>query len=364
MPRIKRKILKLRFILKPTLIVGIFSVSTIVLFRILSPVYQFLDREKMNRAFFESLILNKESSLKSFQGRTNVLLLGIPGGNHDGSDLTDTMILLSTNIAVKDGIMVSIPRDIWLDSLKEKINSAYHYGEEKRKGGGIVMAKAVAEEVVGQPVHYAWVIDFSGFQRLIDMIGGVDVNVENSFIDNEYPITGKENDPCGGDPEFKCRFEKLEFTKGKQHMDGARVLKFVRSRHAQGDEGTDFARGKRQQLVMEALKNKVMSPAFIKANLTKLPQLFSAFDDTTDTDMNLSEQILFLKSFVQWNDRIIRKLVLDDGDAEKGRKGFLVNPPLEQSDGEWILLARTGNFDEIHKFIQCQFENPACEMKP
>ena len=94
---------------------------------------------------------------------------------------------------------------------------------------------------------------------MIDFIGGVEVNVENSFIDKEFPITGKENDLCNNDLEYKCRYKIISFTKGVSSMDGQTALNFVRSRHAEGSEGTDFAREKRQQKVIEAIKNKLIS---------------------------------------------------------------------------------------------------------
>ena len=155
--------------------------------------------------------------------------------------------------------MISVPRDIWSDSLKDKVNSAYHYGEEKKKGGGLTLSKAIVSDVVGLPIQYALVLDFSGFEKVINLVDGVEVNVPKSFTDPDYPIPGKENDECNNDPEYRCRYEALHFDAGVQVMDGARALKYVRSRHAEGDEGSDFARGKRQQEVILALKTKLMS---------------------------------------------------------------------------------------------------------
>lgn len=350
--------------LRPTIKVGIFFFIVVITWQLLLPVYKFSKQNNFSNKFFASLILNKEPPLKKYQGRTNVVLLGIAGGEHEGADLTDAMIFLSIDYSKKNIVEVSVPRDIWSETLKDKINTAYHYGEDKRKGGGLILAKAIVEEVVGQPVHYAWLIDFSGFKKLVDLAGGIDIFVENSFTDNLYPIQDKEDDFCGGDPTFSCRYEKLQIEKGLQHMDGERALKYVRSRHATGAEGTDFARGRRQQQVIVALKNKLLQPSFFWQNLKQGKQLFSAFDDTTDTDMNLSEQVLFFKTFLRLPQQKIRRLVLDSGDEEKKRKGFLVNPPLWQYNGGWVLVPRTGDFDEIHKYISCNLESPDCSMNP
>jgi len=363
-PQFKRKINKYIQFLLPTIKVGIFFLLLIFAFRLILPIYNFLWKNNFSRDFFASLIFDKEPHLKNYQGRTNVILLGIPGGNHDGPDLTDAMMFLSIDFRNKDVVEVSLPRDIWSETLKDKINTAYHYGEEKKKGGGLVLAKAIVEEIVGKPVHYAWLIDFSGFKKLIDLVGGVDIFVENSFTDNFYPIAGREDDFCGGDPTFACRYEQLQFKKGLQHMDGERALKYVRSRQAEGEEGTDFARGRRQQQVISALKNKLLQPSFFISNLKQIKELVTAFDQATETDMKLSEQILFLKSFAKLPDGKIRKIVLDSGDRKQRREGFLVNPPLWQFNGEWVLIPRTGDFDEIHKFISCNLEDLNCQLKP
>lgn len=367
MPRVfKRRFIKYAYLFAPLAKAGIFFLLLVLAAKLVLPVYNFTKQNNLSPNLIANLIFNREPQLNQYKGRTNVIILGIAGGEHDGADLTDSMIFISIDYKKKDAVEVSLPRDIWSTALKDKINTAYHYGEEKKKVGGLILAKSIVEEVVGQPVHYAWLIDFSGFKKLIDLAGGVDVNVEKSFTDKGYPITGRENDSCGGDPTFACRYETLHFDAGLTHMDGEGALKFVRSRHAEGDEGTDFARSRRQQAVISALKSKVFNIRFILNNLKNAKKLAGAFDDATDTDMNLGEQILFFKSFLSIPNQDIRKITLDNGDDVKGIKGFLVSPPAWQYDGAWVLNPRIGegDFSEIHQFIACNMENPSCPMKP
>lgn len=362
----KRKIIKFSNMSKPTIKVGLFFVFLVLALKILLPTYSFIAQNKLSWNFFASLFLNKEPSLLNYQGRTNLVILGVAGGENEGADLTDAIIFLSEDYNKKDVVEISLPRDIWSSTLKDKINTAYHYGEEKKKGGGLVLAKAIIEEVVGQPIHYALLLDFSGFEKIIDLVGGVDIFVENSFTDQKYPIEGRQDDFCGGDPNFACRFETLKFDRGLTHMDGKTALKFVRSRQADGEEGTDFARGKRQQLVISALKTKFLRADFFWQNIRNMRQLFSAFDDSLDTDMTLSEQILFLKAFLGFPEESIRKIVLDDGDKLKGTEGFLLNPPVWQYNNTWVLIPRSGEGDygEIHQYVLCNLENPNCSIKP
>lgn len=351
----KRKIIKYWQVLRPTIKVGVFFLVVVLVIKIFFSLQQFTAVHNLNRKFLDSLLFGNGTTLDKHKGRTNVLLLGIPGGDYGGKDLTDAIILLSIDIEKKDVVELSIPRDIWSDTLKDKINTAFHYGEEKKKGGGLILSKSIVEEVVGQPVHYAWIIDFSGFKKMIDLAGGVEIDVENSFTDNFYPIPGREDDFCGGDPKFACRYEILQFERGLAHMDGEKALKYVRSRQAEGEEGTDFARGKRQQQVLMALKNKFLKPDFFWQNITRIRDFMVAFDEATDTDMKLAEQILFFKSFVKSNDEKTRRLVLTD---------LLINPPLWQYKGEWVLIPRSGDYDEIHKYISCNLEDLYCPINP
>ncbi len=304
--------------------------------------------------------MTKDVPLKKFENRTNFLLLGIPGKNHEGIDLTDTMIFVSINFDSQDVLMISLPRDIWLESMKDKINTAYHYGEDKKEGGGFILSKSAIEEVIGLPVHYILLVDFDGFKRLIDLVGGIDVQIENSFTDTKFPITGAENDLCDGDFEYKCRYEKLSFNKGVEHMNGERALKFVRSRNAEGAEGTDFARGKRQQKVMLAFQQKLLSLENFSPD--KLSLLADSLKETVRTDLTLNEAA-YLGKFALTFKGSVRSIPLDSGDKQKKIDGFLINPPVEKY-GKWVLVPRTSNFQEIHSYISCYIKDPACTISP
>lgn len=290
------------------------------------------------------LALDSGVNLTSSDGRTNVLLLGMSGGSHAGADLTDTIIVLSLDVHKKTTAFISIPRDIWSDALKDKVNSAYHYGEEKKKGGGMVLAKAIMEDVVGMPIHYALLIDFSGFEKLIDLAGGVDIKVPTAFTDPEFPITGKENDLCDGDKELRCRYQALHFDAGLQHMNGARALEYVRSRHAEGEEGSDFARGRRQQNVLVALKQKLVTPDLIFSP-KKSNALFQAFDRAVDSDMNIGELATVGKGLIKTKENAVKRISLEP----------LVEAPPLWLYGRYVLVP-IKDFSTVHAFIQEQLK--------
>lgn len=290
--------------------------------------------------------------LTSQNGRTNVLLLGVAGGDHEGADLSDTMIFTSVDLNSGDVVMLSIPRDIWLDSLQAKINTAYHYGEEKSPGGGFVLAKDAVYQITGQPIHYTVQLDFSGFVKAVDLVGGIDVKVDRTFVDEQYPIPGKEADACAGDPKYRCRYEVVHFEAGQQHMDGKTALKFVRSRNAPGEEGTDFARSARQQKVILAFKNKLLSKSTLLAP-GKLLALKQTFSQNVKVDKELSEEELGGFASLFWRfvrgDNRLRTLTLDTGTEES--PGFLINPPTTQY-GQWVLVPRSGDWGQFQEFLR------------
>ena len=275
-------------------------------------------------------------TLKNDNGRTNVLLLGTGGGQHEGPDLTDTLILVSATTSGQI-TMISVHRDIYMDSLDNKINSAYNTG-------GLPLAKSAVEQIVGMPIHYALRVDFSAFEKIIDILGGIDVNAPAVLDDYEFPVVGKENDLCNGDPELKCRLEYLHFDAGLQKMDGKTALRYVRSRHAIGDEGSDFARSGRQQLVLKALKDKVFLFSSL-INPIKIKSIYDELKANIDTDFDITQPNQLINIGLNYRNSQIKNVYLD--------LTLLDNPPIDWRG--WILLPKNGNWDEIQKYIKSQF---------
>lgn len=334
---------------------------------------------KWSPVFFQ-YFFQKEIALKKTEDRVSVLFLGIGGGKHDGPLLTDTIIYTSIDPSLKKTTLISIPRDLWvpdLESANKKINSAYSYGESKQKGGGLILVKEAVERILKQPVDYVVRIDFNGFTKAIDLVGGVDVTVENSFEDLEYPISGKENDTCGFTGEeferratasaaldgFPCRYEKIAFQKGTVHLDGVTALKFVRSRHAKGSEGTDFARAKRQELLIQAFKNKTFSlNTFL--NPSKLMGLYDVFQSSIDTDIQQSEYDDFVKLAQKMKDVPINNVVFYYSDPYAEKQGIFINPDPYEYGGQWVLIPKkgNGNFSEIQEYVDCEIKAGNCPI--
>ena len=299
--------------------------------------------------------------LKSYNKHVNILFLGIAGVDREGPNLSDSIIVLSYDLKANRLTTISIPRDVWSATLQDKINSAYAYGLGKngKFTDGFNLAKAEVSTIIGQPVHYAVAADFDQFEELINYLGGVEVNVENSFTDKEFPIAGKEDDLCDDDPEFKCRYKTVSFTKGVTLMDGQTALNFVRSRHAVGSEGSDFAREKRQQKVIEAVKNKLFA-LVKKPDVDNYKKLYELLDKLVRRDINNQQTAILLKDIVLKKNFRQDKILLS--------QDFFINPTddLYRYNGLWVLVPVNDDITIIHNYIDCRLSQKTdCDgLKP
>ncbi len=212
--------------------------------------------------------------------RVNFLVLGQGGAKHDGPYLTDTIMVVSLKPSTNQVAMISLPRDLLVPipgyGLR-KINNANAFGEKDGEGKGAELARQVVEQVLDLPIHYHARLSFTGFVDVIDQLGGLPVNVERTFTDSQYPT-----DYNG--------MTAVSFEAGWQIMSGEEALQFVRSRHGNNNEGSDFARAKRQQQVLLALKEKLLSPAtFLNPSLSM--RLYRTLSQSIETDLTAGEAV-------------------------------------------------------------------------
>lgn len=275
-----------------------------------------------------TLVTPPEDILRAASGRTNFLLLGMGGAGHEAADLTDTIMFISLNPLTKDTVLLSIPRDLWVASLRAKINTAYHYG-------GLTAAKIAVTAILGQPVHYAVTLDFAGFTEVIDLVGGINITVPAAFDDFRYPVPGKET------ASVAERYEHLHFDAGPQRLDGTTALKYVRSRNAEGEQGSDFARSRRQQQVISAFKDKLFSAQTL-LNPTRLLELKRTLSASLIHDLSDAEILALAKLAIGFSTASIRSGNLD---------ALLYHPPISSRyDSQWVLIPRN-SLDSIHQYI-------------
>lgn len=341
---------------KKIIIIVLFFIA-VTCFMFIRPWYVFLTKT-LHISPIATLVSSK-GILKTTDDQVTIVILGIAGVNYEGPNLSDSIIVENYNFQKNTATTIGIPRDIWSDTLKDKINSAYAYGEAKQKGGGLILAKSEIGAIIDLPVHYAVVIDFDKFKEIINDIGGIDIYVENTFVDTKFPIPGKENDLCNGDQKYKCRYETLSFKKGTLHMNGETALKFVRSRNAEGSEGNDFARERRQQKVFEAIMAALIKKA--KQNdiktLTQTYNHINAFiqrDITNEQVAVIAKHIFINKTF------ILNKYSLP-------MELFEV-PDYSNYEGKYVLIPKDNNpqivFNAVRCFLRGKKQEECVKLKP
>ncbi|MFA5050719.1 MAG: LCP family protein [Patescibacteria group bacterium] len=275
-----------------------------------------------------NLIISRDQILQGeLSNRVNILILGIGGENHDGPYLTDTMILASYKPSTKQLALLSIPRDLYVPipgNDWQKINAANSLGMKNGNGGKL--ASQVVSNVFNIPIHY-WVrVDFNIFKKIVDELGGVEVNVDKTFVDYQFPGAG-------------YNYRVIKFEKGLQTMDGDRALVFARSRHGSNNEGSDFARSKRQQKIISAIKQKVE-----KLNLLSQPakilRFYNLFKNNVSSNLSFNETVKLAKLLLAVEQKNITSQII-----EIEPKGPLKNEIA--SNGAYILKTRTGDFKEL-----------------
>lgn len=290
--------------------------------------------------------------------RINFLLMGVGGVGHDGPQLSDTMIFSSIKPSTKEIGMISIPRDMTVPIPGygwRKINHANAFGENKEPGAGPELASQVLADIIDQDIQYYVRVDFSGFEQLIDDIGGVDIYVDRSFTDDSYPVHGNEYADCGTDTyyddegeeivvnNYDCRWESLSFQEGWAHMNGETALKYVRSRHGNNGESSDFARSRRQQKVILAVKEKVFS-AKTFFNPGRINRILDTLESHIATNLSTWELIRLANEFKDIDTSEIAHHVLDASPSS----------PLYATtlNGAYVLLPKNDDWKPIQNLAE------------
>ena len=284
-------------------------------------------------------LFSERAPLKETDGRINILLLGRAGEHYPGKNLTDTIMLASFDTHTRRVALLSFPRDLYAPigqgDTYTKINAIYQIGLDMREGVGLI--RETIETIAGVPIHYSVIVDFDGFEKAVDALGGVSVDVPRDLYDARYP--GKN-----------YSYETFEIHKGWQRLDGATALKYVRERHA--DPEGDFGRAKRQQQVMQAIRDKAFSTGTL-LNILTLSHLLDALGESVKTDLTLEEIESFLALIRTLDTKNITTVVIDAWKPESLLRVSHIPTP---SGNAFILVPRTGNWKEITQTADRLFE--------
>jgi LCP family protein required for cell wall assembly len=295
--------------------------------------------------------LSTQTGYMTTGDRTNLLIMGYGGGNHDGANLTDSLVVASMIPSTQHTSLISVPRDLWVQNPEgsnsySKINAVYETASQNGQNR-VVGANAMADKislVTGLSVKNWMMIDFNGFEDFINSIGGVDVYVPDSF-NACYP----KNDDAATDASWI----KVQFNKGQQHMNGATAIEYARAREPVETCGmgtsinqaelSDFGRSARQQIIIKAALAKVR-------NITTWPSLLNALNSlqkTIYTNLSLADLGLFTD-----------KMNLND--PHTARIGLSTSNVMDIStadDGESIVIPQGNNWGLIKTYINSQLYN-------
>lgn len=246
--------------------------------------------------------------------RLNILVMGLdqrPGSGLPGR--ADVIMIANVDPVQNRVVLLSIPRDLWVEIPghgESRINSAYFYGEfEGAEGGGPELMKETIEHNFGLNIDYYGVLDFQCFQRIIDVLGGITVDVPEDIRDDQYP-----DDSYG--------YMRIFIPAGRQQMDGETALQYVRARH----ESNDFSRMRRQQQVLLAVREKALRLDIILSLPDLIPLLGEAF--STDLDVQGLLALANLGTGIRFED--IATYVVDES----------LTMPYVSPDGAQVLLPR------------------------
>jgi LCP family protein required for cell wall assembly len=210
--------------------------------------------------------------------RFNLLAMGLDYRDWEageGAPRTDTMILLSVDPVSKTAGMLSIPRDLWVSlpgfQDPERINTAYRFGETyELPGGGPELAMATVENLLGLKIDYYALIDFASFEKFIDEIGGVKIDIPKKI----------KVDPING--------ETTVLRKGEQVLPGSLALAYARARYT---EGGDFDRARRTQQVIMGIRNRIINANALPGLIARAPAMFEQLSSGITTNLGLNEAI-------------------------------------------------------------------------
>jgi LCP family protein required for cell wall assembly len=263
--------------------------------------------------------------------RLNVLLVGSDARPGDTSFNTDTMIVVSVEPSTGEVAMFQVPRDmvdvpvpanarsVWGSVYRGKINSWFTQNRNRtdlwpgksQNARGFAALKGLLGELYGLDIRYYALVNFDGFRKVVNALGGVNINVQIPVAESMYPQSG------GG-------LTRIYIPAGPQHMTGGEALIYARSRHRA--VGGDFDRGRRQQRVLISLREQMNAQAIV----ANLPKLVDALKESVKTDIKTKDLPKLLALAESVDTKNIRSFVFSPSyfatEFQQSDRGYIITP--------------------------------------
>lgn len=297
-------------------------------------------------------ILNNLSALNKNnpyleKDKINFVVLGLDKRDDllEKTSATDTIMFVSLNLKNQKINTISIPRDLWFYDINSKINEIYPLS--LTKPDKLKYIKNQFSMLINQPIDHAIVLTTDNLIKFVKIIGGIDVELENGFIDTQYPNPEYIKNPSTSISKYKT----IEFKSGIVHLDSNNITEFVRSRKSAetvNGGGTDLARIQRQQLVVEAILNKVKTGQFVNSNLN-LIDLYHFWDKEIIKDISDLGCIQIL-SVIGEN---LPKLTLNKIEIPVGTnsKNGVIYHPTYFSQKQWVFIPSDKEYKSFQQFF-------------
>lgn len=290
---------------------------------------------------------NFRPKLKQTEGYTNFLVVGLDTRENDSGLLnTDTIVLLSFDHNTQETMLISIPRDFYSPKYATRINAIYAFTKDRDKTDPFRYLKEEVSSITGQEIHYFATVKFDTFKDVVDEFNGIEVCPEEAFT-AQYP---NENSRGGSQWVYH------DFQKGCQTVTGEKALVYARFRYVSkgpSSLASDFSRARRQQEVIEAIKDKALSQDMsISDRSSKYWGLLQSFRQNIDTNIGF-EDILAGLGQVNAASKQPLNVVLDP--AFGGMNSLIIT---DSSSGAYYIKAKDSTYANIKKELQKIRENP------
>jgi LCP family protein required for cell wall assembly len=281
------------------------------------------------------------------QDKINFMVLGLDKRDDtlEKTETTDTVIFASLNRKDNKVNLISIPRDLWFYDINSKINEIYP--SSLKESDKFSFIKDKFQKLTGQKIDHIVVLTTDNLIQFVNTIGGIDVTLENGFVDNQYPNPDYIKDPKSGAPVYKT----VEFKAGPIHLDQSNITEFVRSRHggetaAQG--GTDLARIQRQQLVIQAILDKVKSDKFI-TQPSQIINLYRLWNENITKDISDIQAFQIFTSIAENLSKIsLNKIEIKVGTTAKDG---LIYHPTTFINKQWVFIPADKEYKAFQQFF-------------
>jgi len=294
-------------------------------------------------------------------GYVNILLAGNSADDvgHSGGELTDSIMIVSLDVATNRAVLLSVPRDLWVDvpgSGYNKINSAYVFGKADKfdesgyPSGGMGALEKIVETNFGIDINYYALVNYTALRDAVNAVGGIDVVIKSSDSRGLYDPSRDYSKPT--------RAPLVKLSNGPQTLDGQTALNLARARGlAFGSYGYgqgDFTRSENQRLMLAALKEKAVS-AGVVSNPVKIGNLLDSFGNNVVTDFQTDEVRRLLDIAKKIPSSNIKSASLNDADGEN----LLTSYRTFNGQSALIPAAGVDDYSDISDYLEKLMTPPA-----